>query len=117
MLETIAIVFVLILCFMGVVELYRAIVFRFLLPERCKNFIVLVPVCEHDDTLEIDLRCAQSRVKWFRGQARVICLNCGLDEERIRLCGLTCEQLGGVKLMTPEEMCADLREELQMRED
>lgn len=117
MLEIIAIVVVLILCFMGVVELYRAIVFRFLLPERCKEFIVLVPAYGHDETLEMALRCAQSRVRWFRGHGQVVCLNCGLDEENARLCALACEQLGCVKLMTMNEMCGFCQEELQTQED
>ncbi len=113
MLETIAVIVVLILCTLGAVELCRALSFRFLLPARCKDFLVLVPVRGHDDTMEIELRCAVSRVKWFRGQAQVICLDCGMDEETKMLCAASCEQLGGVMLMTPEELCLLCGEELQ----
>jgi len=113
MLETIAVCIVLLLCCMGVVELCRAVIFRFFVPEKDKIFIVLVPVRGHDGTVEYTLRCAQSRVRWFRGRGRVICLDCGMDRETEMLCRKMCKEIESLKIVKPEELSKSLTTKLQ----
>jgi len=113
MLETIAVCMVLLLCCMGVVELYRVIIFRVFVPEKDKIFLVVVPVRGHDGTVEYTLRCAQSRVRWFRGRGRVICLDCGMDRETETLCRKMGKEIESLKIVKPEELGECLTTKLQ----
>ncbi len=87
------IIFIL-LSLLGLVDLFRIIVCRLFKTKSDKNLIILVPVKSNSEDAEILLRSAAAKAMWVYSGAieRVICLDCGADEETKRICRRVCDE-------------------------
>lgn len=82
------------LCILGIVDLIRIISCRLLKSKNDKNLIILAPVKDSADDVEIMLRSAAAKAQWVYCGAieRVVCLDCGADEETKKICKKICEE-------------------------
>lgn len=80
------------LAIIGLAEVARVIVLFFMRSKKDKDVILVVPISGHDEEAEIVLRHAAARVKWVSGGRfrKVVCLDCGMDEETKKICSLVC---------------------------
>jgi hypothetical protein len=88
MMESISIMIGVFLVIIGLVEVFRMISFLFLRTKGENDIMIIVPVSGHNEEAELLLRSAAARVKWTGGmsQQRVVCLDCGMDEETKEVC-------------------------------
>ena len=82
------------LSLLGLIDLFRVIVCRLFKTKSDKNLIILVPIRSSSDDAEILLRSAAAKAMWVYCGAieRVICLDCGADEETKRICRRICDE-------------------------
>lgn len=86
------VVFVL-LAVIGMAELFRIFLFRLLKTRNPGTLYLVISFCGHDEEAELALRSAAERLKWSgHGQARLLCVDRGMDEETRKLCELVCEE-------------------------
>lgn len=95
MLEVVLSIFVLCLAVVGLVEVFRAVA---LLPfnknDIDSNAILLIPICGHNEEIEMILRNAISNAKWLSSMSnqKIVCLDLGMDAETKRICEIICEE-------------------------
>lgn len=86
----------------GLVEAFMAISMAFLRRSDLKEgFILILPVCGHDEAIEMTLRGLVADTKWLRGEGkpqRVICLDLGLDAETQKICKIFSEEYDFIEL-------------------
>jgi hypothetical protein len=106
MLEWFGNIVVVLLGLIGVTELVRLIVFWMLSPGRGEKMLIVVPVTGHDEEAEFVLRSAAQRAKWMGGkdEKRVLCVDCGMDEETRRICETICREYRFMEIVAPEEL-------------
>lgn len=80
------------LAIIGLAEVARVVVLFFMRSKKDKEVILVVPISGHDEEAELVLRHAAARVKWISGGRfrKVVCLDCGMDEETRKICSLVC---------------------------
>ncbi len=85
------IIFIL-LAIIGLVQIARTVVLFFMRSKKDKDVIMVVPIYGHDEEAEIVLRHAAAHVKWVSGGRfkKVVCLDCGMDEETKKICKTVC---------------------------
>lgn len=88
MMQSICIMIGVFLVILGLVELFRMAAFQLLRTKGESDIMIIVPVYGHNEEAELLLRSAAARVKWTGGmsQQRVVCLDCGMDEETKEIC-------------------------------
>ena len=106
MLDWLGSVAVVLLGLIGVTEVVRLIVFWMLSPGRGEKMLIVVPVTGHDEEAEFVLRSAAQRVKWMGGkdEKRVLCVDCGMDEETRHICEAICREYRFMEIVQPEEL-------------
>lgn len=106
MLEWLGNIAVVLLGLIGVTEVVRLIVFWMLSPGRGVKMLIVVPVFGHDEEAEFVLRSAAQRAKWMGGkdEKRVLCVDCGMDEETRHVCELVCREYRFMELVTPDQL-------------
>lgn len=92
MLQLIATTILVLLAIVGLVEICRVVMLMILRTKGENDVMIIVPICGHNEEAELLLRSAAARAKWLGGQSRqkVICLDCGMDEETKEICDLIC---------------------------
>ncbi|MCI8497177.1 MAG: hypothetical protein HFE85_02850 [Clostridiales bacterium] len=103
--EAIGQIVLLILVLLGLVYLMRLLMMKLLSPGQENDFLVLVPVYGHREDVELMLRSAAARARWF-GKRRMIVtvLDCGMDEETENLCRRLCRELRCAQIVSREEL-------------
>ena len=88
--DTIGTIALILLAVVGMVEVVRGILFVFLDGKGESGVMMIVPICGHNEEAEYLLRSAAAKTRWFSGpnNRRVICLDCGMDEETRAVCEL-----------------------------
>ncbi len=88
MMQSICIMIGVFLVILGLVELFRMAAFQLLRTKGENDIMIIVPVYGHNEEAELLLRSAAARIKWTGGmsQQRVVCLDCGMDEETKEIC-------------------------------
>lgn len=88
MLSTIVDIFFIFLAVLGLVDLIRIIICKLFKNKGDKELIILVPIRGGKEDAEIMLRSAATKAQWvYSGSIeKVICLNCGVDEETKKIC-------------------------------
>lgn len=73
--------------------------------------LIVVPVTGHDEEAEFVLRSAAQRAKWMGGkdEKRVLCVDCGMDEETRHICETICREYRFMEIVTPEELGSRFR--------
>lgn len=79
---------------LGIVDLIRIVMCRLFKTKSDKELIILVPIRGSAQDAEIMLRSAAAKAMWVYGGAieKVICLNCGADEETKEICVRICNE-------------------------
>lgn len=79
---------------LGLVDLIRIVMCRLFKTKSDKELIILVPIKGSSQDAEIMLRSAAAKASWVYGGAieKVICLNCGADEETKEICVRICDE-------------------------
>ena len=106
MIKTIIEFMILLFCAVGISEIIRLIVLRFVshnVKEDCSY--ILIPMKGKCDDAEVRIRAAAVSVRWVsKGCAKsVICLDCGLDEQSRKICEKTACDYTFVSVLTKEE--------------
>lgn len=66
-----------------------------------EGFMLILPVCGHDEAIEMTLRGLVADAKWLGGGGkpqRVICLDLGLDAETRKICKIFSEEYNFIEL-------------------
>ncbi len=82
----------LILSAIGITEIIRLVVIKLVHPKANEQYsYIVLPLSKHCDDVENRIRAAAARVRWddSGGAEKVICLDCGMDEETRRICEKT----------------------------
>ena len=82
------------LSLLGLIDLFRIIVCHLFKTKSDKKLIILVPIRSNSGDAEILLRSAAAKAMWvYCGSIeRVICLDCGADEETKKICRRICDE-------------------------
>ncbi len=106
MLEVVLSIFVLCLAVVGLVEVFRVVsLLPFNKNDINNNTILLIPICGHNEEIEMILRNAISNAKWLSsmGNQKIVCLDLGMDEETSRICEIICEEYELVEIYSLED--------------
>lgn len=106
MLDSIGILLGVLLSILGLVEVCRVITLWILRTKEENDAMMIVPIRGHNEEAELLLRSAAARAKWTGGSRlqRVICLDCGMDEETRVVCETLSQDFTFIELRTPPEM-------------
>ena len=105
MLEILAKIAFVLLAIIGAAEIVRNIIFWMLRPSRPGKLYLVVSLEGHDEGAEMLLESAIERLKWIRGDEKMlICLDNGMDEETNVVCRIISNRNPGVEVCTPEEL-------------
>ena len=98
------------LVIIGVVEVARIAVLMILQTKKDEGMMILVPIRGHDEEAEYLLRSAAAKVKWFNTMRdqKVICLDCGMDEETRKVCTLIADNYRFMEIYDMKEFEEDL---------
>lgn len=89
----------------GIVEISRLFLFWLLKTEHPGKLFLAVSLCGHNDDVEVVLRSACERAKWMiGGEAAVLVVDCGMDEETRRICEIACRDMPELRLCRPEDL-------------
>ena len=90
----------------GVMNICRGIAQALNHPRDDREIILIEPIREKQEDAEFRLRSAARKVMWMGRFApdRVICLDCGMDGETRKLCGLVCNEYPFMELCGKEEV-------------
>lgn len=95
-----------------VTELMRIVVLKILSPGAKETTVLVVPVGGGREDVEFLLRSAAHRVKWMGGRddKRVVCLDCGMDDETRCICRMLCGEYAFMSVARPEELAGLFQE-------
>lgn len=112
MLHAVCSVISIFLVIIGVVEIARIAVLMILQTKGDESMLIIVPIRGHDEEAEYLLRSAAAKVKWFNTMRhqKVICLDCGMDEETRKICTLIADNYRFMEIYNMSEF-----EELLMK--
>ena len=89
----------------GIVGLLREIWLWLLKTDCPETYYIVIPMSGHIDNAETMLRCAASRAGRFgNGKIRIICADCGMDEETELMCKNICEEKPEISICRISEL-------------
>lgn len=93
------------LIIIGVTDLIRFVVLSSLKSKDTFDSTTVIPIKGHDEQAEFSLRSAAAKIKWSysAGDQRLICLDCGMDEETKKICELICSDYEFMDLKKSDE--------------
>ena len=96
----------LILIVIGLVEVIKMITIFFLRTKGEDNTMIIVPISGHNEEAEFLLRSAAAKVRWIDGfkDKRVICMDCGMDDETRDICKRVVESYNFMEFKTENEI-------------
>jgi hypothetical protein len=105
MLHSIGVIAGILLMILGLVEVFRALTLQLLRTKGGNRLMMIVPIHGHNEEAELLLRSAATRVKWMDGvrRQRVICLDCGMDDETKEICEAVCRDYGFMEVCSVSE--------------
>ena len=111
MLETILTCAGVLLALYGLVGVIRSVVF-YLLTSRHDGEQALLVRLRQDDA-EAELRAAMEKLQMYGSKVAcvIIGVDCGLDEETLRICRIISKESGNVRLCKPEELAELMKTE------
>lgn len=105
MFELIVKVIFVLFALVGIAELFRLFSFWLLKTKNPERFRLVLSFRGHDEEAEIALRGAVERIRWMGcGEADVICVDCGMDEETRQICEMLAEEYPQIKICIPSEL-------------
>ena len=89
----------------GIVELFRVLLFRILKIKQIGKLYFVVPMKGHNEEAELVLRSAHERIQWLPDcEAEVLVVDCGMDEETKQICEIASFDLSGIRLCRPDDV-------------
>lgn len=115
MAQTISAIILLILTLLGIVYCIRLCILAMLTPPKELKMSLVIPVSGHIENIEYIVRCAIERKRWYVGRDRmeIILLDCGMDDDTIKLCNEACKEYGYIKIQRPEMLKNGIMDGLQ----
>jgi hypothetical protein len=111
MLETVSTISFVLLAVVGAADLVRFLMNRMLRTNNQGRLYLILTIHGHEEGAEIMLTSAIERLKWIAGEdKKVICVDCGMDEETRKICRIISAQNHGVEICTPDELAELLGE-------
>ncbi len=105
MLETVATIAFVLLAVAGAADLVRYLAHWMLKSDNPGKLYLVVPIKGHEEGAEMMLTSAIERLQWIAGEdKKVICMDCGMDEETRKVCRIIAAQNAGVEVCTAEEL-------------
>lgn len=104
MLEVLLRVILAFFCVAGVVAVFRMVWFHLLRTRNSGSFYLILPISGHDEEAEMSLRSAAERIKWIGSEARLLCVDRGMDEETRSVCEFACRDYPEIEICRPEEL-------------
>lgn len=112
MLEIILNVILLFLVLTGIVTIMHKIALKLLSPRNPENMVLVLPLKQMNDELELILRDADLRARVFGAKLykKIIILDCGMDDDCLRFCKTACKSVDSLTLCKYEDLECYLRE-------
>lgn len=112
MLKILLNVILLFLVLTGAVTIMHKIALKMLAPGKPENMVLILPLRQMNEELELILRDADLRARIFGARLckKIIILDCGMDKECLRFCQTACKSLDTLTLCEFEDLEAYLRE-------
>lgn len=112
MLEIILNVILLFLVLTGIVTIMHKIALKMVSPRNPENMLLVLPLKQINEELELILRDANLRARVFgaRLYKKIIILDCGMDEDSLRFCRTACRNFDSLTLCRYEDLEGYLRE-------
>lgn len=105
MLETVSMISFVLLAVVGVADLVRYVIHHLLKTKNPGRLYLILTLRGHEEGAEIMLTSAIERLNWITGEdKKLICVDCGMDEETRKVCGIISARYPGVEICTPEEL-------------
>lgn len=105
MLETVSTISFVLLAVVGAADLVRYVIYRLLRTKNSGRLYLILTLHGHEEGAEIMLASAIERLSWITGEnKKVICVDCGMDEETRKVCGIISARNPGVEICTPDEL-------------
>ncbi|NLJ30662.1 MAG: hypothetical protein GX424_03520 [Clostridiales bacterium] len=103
--ETIAAVLISLLAIAGAVDLVRYTAHWLLKNKRSGKLFIFVPVQGHEESAEWMLGSALEKLEWIpENDKKVVCVDCGMDEETATVCRIIAARNPAVEICTPSEL-------------
>ncbi|HEX3038559.1 MAG TPA: hypothetical protein VHO94_06165 [Oscillospiraceae bacterium] len=96
----------------GLTEFCRVIVMWLYKPRHAKEITMIVPIEGHEEDAEFILKSAAEKMRWMGGkeQKRLICIDCGMDDETKETCKMICNQYSFVEICNAQQLAARLEQ-------
>lgn len=106
MMEIILNVALLCLVLIGAVSIMHKIALKMVMPHRPQDLLLLLPISEKNEELELVLRNADLRARIFGGKLcrKVLVLDCGMDTESRKICEAACRDSDAMILCGCDEL-------------
>lgn len=93
-------ILIILLVIIGLVDVVRTVILFFMNYKGKNEIMVIVPIKGHNEEAEIMLRNAATRIRWYGGGCfqKVICLDCGMDEETKNVCKNMCSEFPFIEI-------------------
>lgn len=89
----------------GIVSSFRIFLFWLLKTQKPGKFYLIISMSGHNEEAELILRSAYERVQWLPDrEAKVLVVDCGMDDETRRICEITAFDFPEIQLCFPEEI-------------
>lgn len=109
MLDKIAEVVFLLLAVAGAADLVRWLAHWLMRSGIPGKLFLVLPVHGHEEGAEMMLTGAVEKLQWLTGKdKKVVCVNCGMDEETETVCRILAARNPCIEICTPEELPAIL---------
>lgn len=88
------------LLILGAVEAVRIFLRALLHTGKTGKIYFILAFRGHDEETELALRAAVQKLKWLGGgdEKKILCLDCGMDEETREICERLAEQYGIIEI-------------------
>lgn len=113
MLETVLTIAFVLLAVAGAADLVRYLAHWMMKSDNPGQLYLVVPIRGHEEGAEIMLTSALERLQWTAGEnKKVICVDCGMDEETNKVCRIIAAHNPGIEICTPEELPEILKQQV-----
>ncbi len=111
MLYTVCGIAVISFALIGMIDVYKTLSLIICSP-KINNSLILLPIGEKTESTEFIIRCAITKVRWLNicKNQKIVCLNCGMNDESLKVCEKLCEKYPFVSIMTLDELKKNLND-------
>ncbi len=89
----------------GMADVYKSIALALRCP-KISDSVMIIPISENNENVEFAVRSAAAAAKYISilKNQKIICLDCGMDNETRTICEKLCADYGFISIMTTDEL-------------